>query len=123
MKNLTLSLGILMIILGLASYLGTGQTSITALIPSFFGILFIILAFLSDNENLHKMALNTAVALAILGTAGGATGLMGIFDLIQGNEVERPVAVYGQTAMFFMCLVYVIRARLSRIESQQNENA
>ena len=46
MQNLTLSLGILLIILGTASYLGTGQESPTALIPLFFGILFLLFGWL-----------------------------------------------------------------------------
>jgi hypothetical protein len=51
MQNLTLSLGILLIILGAASYLGTGQESVTALIPSFFGILFVLFGWLGKKKN------------------------------------------------------------------------
>lgn len=44
MPSTTRIVGILLMILGLASYWLTGRTSVTALIPAFFGILFVALA-------------------------------------------------------------------------------
>ncbi len=39
--------GLLLIVLGLASYVTTGRTSVTALIPAFVGAVFVILAIAS----------------------------------------------------------------------------
>lgn len=121
MKNLTLSLGILLIILGLASYLGTGSESVTALIPSFFGLTFLILGLLSGKDKIRKYALNLAVVIALLGSAGAAPGIAGLVDILRGEAVQRPVAVYAQTAMFLMCLVYVVRSSRSFIEARMKE--
>ncbi len=110
MKNLTLSLGILLIILGLASYFGTGQESVTALIPSFFGLVFIGFGVLAGVEKLKKHAMHGAAGLALLGILGSARGIPGLIEVLGGADVERPLAIYAQTAMFLMCLVYLFKA-------------
>ena len=76
MQNLTLSLGILLIILGAASYLGTGQESPTALIPSFFGILFLLFGWLGKKESLHKHMMHAAAGLALLAVLAPPTALV-----------------------------------------------
>jgi uncharacterized membrane protein (UPF0136 family) len=123
MKNLTLSLGFLLIILGLASYFGTGRESITALIPAFFGLSFVILAMLATVENIKKHVMHIAAGVALVGVFGTARALPGLIDIFSGTEVARPLAVYAQTAMFLMCLVYLVRAFQSfRAARQLEEN-
>ncbi|MCG8372992.1 MAG: hypothetical protein MI700_05645 [Balneolales bacterium] len=110
MPSLTLSLGILLVILGGASYFGTGMESITALIPAFFGLLFIGFGVLARQEALRKHVMHAAVGFALLGVIGAARGIPGLMEILQGNEVERPVAIYAQVAMLLMCLVYIVKA-------------
>ena len=110
MYQLTRLLGLLLIILGFAAYFGTGQESFTPLIPSFFGVVFVVLAALSKKENLKKHAMHVSAGLAMLGILGTARAIPGVLNLISGEEVVRPVAIYAQFAMFLMCLVYMIRA-------------
>jgi membrane-bound ClpP family serine protease len=54
--------------------------------------------------------LHAAVGFAILSLAGTATGIIGLFTLLTGGEVERPLAAYSQSAMFLMCTVYIVAA-------------
>ncbi len=121
MKNLTLSLGILLTLLGLASYFGTGQESITALIPTFFGMVFIILALFAGAESLRKHMMHAAAGLALLGAFGSARGIPGFIDIISGETVARPLAVYAQVAMFLMCTVYIVRAVQSFRAARKSE--
>src|SRR5687768_18001999 len=44
MASTTRTFGLILIVLGLASYFLTGRASVTALIPAFFGAAFVILA-------------------------------------------------------------------------------
>ena len=64
--------GILLVVVGLASYYLTGQTSITALIPAFFGIVFIVLALVARAEAARKHAMHAAVAVALIGLLRGS---------------------------------------------------
>lgn len=110
MQQLTLSLGLLLSVLGLASYFGTGQESVTALIPTFFGIVFLVFAQLAKKETLKKHMIHGAAGLALLGALGAARGIPGLMDIFSGEVVERPLAVYAQVAMFLMCLAYLAKA-------------
>ena len=70
MPSTTRTLGIVLILLGLISYFGTGRVSVTALIPAFFGAVFIILAAVARSESARKHAMHAAVALALLALIG-----------------------------------------------------
>lgn len=110
MKKLTSSLGFLLIILGLASYFGTGQASVTALIPAFFGVVFVVLAMIASVENLNKHMMHAAAGIALIGLLGAARGIPGLISIIGGETVERPLAIYAQVAMFIMCALYIFKA-------------
>ena len=62
--------GILLVVIGLGSYYLTGRTSVTALIPAFFGVLFIALALVARAEAARKHAIHAAVALSLIGLIG-----------------------------------------------------
>ncbi len=49
MANVTIGLGIVLLALGLGSYFGSGRTSVTALIPAFFGLPLLVLGWLALN--------------------------------------------------------------------------
>ncbi len=119
MKNLTLSLGMLLIILGFASYFGSGRESFTAMIPAFFGLIFVIFGALAAVEKIKKHVMHAAVGFAVLSLAGTFSGILGLFTIISGGDVERPLATYSQSAMFFMCLVYIIAAIKSFREARK----
>ena len=67
MPTTTRLVGIVLMIIGLGSYWLTGRTSITALIPAFFGVVFVLLAYVARNEAARKHAMHAAVALGLLG--------------------------------------------------------
>lgn len=119
MQNLTLSLGILLIILGAASYLGTGQESVTALIPSFFGILFVLFGWLGKKESLRKHMMHAAAGLALLGIFGTIGAVPGLVEIIGAGEVERPLATIARSAMFIMCVGFLIRSVQSFIAARK----
>jgi uncharacterized membrane protein len=120
MASTTRSFGIVLILLGLAGYLLTGRTSVTALIPAFFGAVFVILALVARNEAARKHAMHAAVALALIGLL--AT-LARVVPALAGGNLTRP-AVLAQLAMTVLLGVYIAlgvksfkearRARLAR---------
>jgi len=120
MASTTRSFGIVLILLGLASYVLTGRTSVTALIPAFFGAVFVILALVARNEAARKHAMHAAVALALIGLL--AT-LARVVPALAGGNLTRP-AVLAQLAMVVLLGVYIAlgvksfkearRARLAR---------
>lgn len=71
MHKLNFVIGLLMIVLGVAAYLLTGRASVTALIPSFFGVPVVVLGLVALKPNLRTLA-------GVLTIVLGALGLLGI---------------------------------------------
>jgi len=118
MAATTKIVAILLIILGVASYILTDWVSVTALIPAFFGIPLLILGFIaSAKENLRMHVMHVAVLLGLLGFGGSVPGVIKFIK----NEMERPAAVYAQTAMATICLVYVILCIRSFMQAKANK--
>ena len=100
-------LSIVLVITGVGGYIATDMVSMTALIPAFFG------AAIFAVQKLPKSGV-ISIVLAVLGMAGAGRGLPGLFTLISGGEVERPIAVILQGVMFFACLLFVVVSLLKK---------
>lgn len=75
MPTTTRLVGILLVVVGLGSYYLTGRTSVTALIPAFFGVVMIVLALIARAEKARKHAMHAAVAVALIGLLGTVSRL------------------------------------------------
>jgi len=95
--------GMLLIVLGIASYTLTGRTSITAMIPAFFGAALLICAMVARREAARKHAMHAAVALGLIGAI--AALVRGVPGALNGNSAKP--AVMAQLAMGILLLVYV----------------
>lgn len=103
MPLITRYFGLILIVLGIGSYVGTGRASVTALIPALFGAVLVICALVARNEAARKHAMHAAVAIGLIG------GLMalgrGIPAALDGGA-SRP-AVLSQLVMGVLLLIYV----------------
>jgi hypothetical protein len=103
MPGTTRIFGLLLIALGIGSYIATGRTSMTALIPAFFGAVLVVCALVAASESARKHAMHAAVAISLVGAiAALARGVPAAL----GGEAGRP-AVLAQLAMGALLLVYV----------------
>lgn len=120
MTKLTLSIGGILVATGVIAYFTSGAASVTALIPSFVGILLVIAGLIARNPGAHRHAIHAALALAVLGAGGSLMNVAKLGDLFAGTA-ERPAAIIVSTIMFVLLLVYIavgvrsfVRARASR---------
>lgn len=108
MAKITIGYAVLLILIGISFYVGTGRTSFTALIPAFFGIPILVCGLLALKDSYRKHAMHAAVALGLLAFIGSAIrALPGLPELIQGVS-ERPSAIIAQLLMAVLSLVFVI---------------
>ena len=103
MPGTTRLFGSILIVLGIASYTLTGRTSITAMIPAFFGAALVICALVARKESARKHAMHAAVALGLLGALAALA--RGVPAALSGGT-RRP-AVLSQLAMGVLLLLYV----------------
>jgi hypothetical protein len=105
--KITIGFAVLLIILGIAGFVATGSIHYTALIPTWAGIVFLLLGVMAMKDNLRKHAMHFAAMLAVIGFAATAKGIVGVGRYLSGGDVARPAAAVTQAIMALLCLGFV----------------
>jgi len=122
MVMLSITLGVILTLLGVVGYGVSGGESVTALIPAFLGVPVIILGVLGRKEKLRKHMMHAVTLLALIGFAGSARGISSVIDMIGGVEVARPFAAVMQSIMAVLTLGFVILAVKSFIDARRQRD-
>src|SRR4029453_1849304 len=101
MTGTTRTFGLLLIALGVIGYLGTGRTSMTALIPAYFGAAFLVCSIIARQESARKHAMHAAVAIGLL---GAIAALARALPAAMNGQAGRP-AVLAPVAVGAVLLV------------------
>ncbi len=108
MPKLAIFFGLVLDILGVAAFIATGATHLTALIPSVFGTIIFLSGILAHiRPDVRKHAMHIAALFGLLGTLGGlGMGLPKLGAVLEGTA-QRPVAVIMQISMGLVALVFL----------------
>ena len=114
--------GLVLIVLGVGFYFGTGQPSWTALIPAFFGLVLVVLGLLARQDRLRKHVMHAAAAIGLIGVV---IPLVRLWPAITTGEVKSQAAAIELGLMAGICLLFVVLcvrsfivARRSRASSE-----
>ena len=107
MPQTTVAFGVLLCLVGVGFYAGTGGASLTALIPAFLGLPLVVAGVLARREAWRRHAMHAAALLGTLGVLGSLRGAVQLPALLAGSEVARPAAVAAQSVTALLCLVFV----------------
>lgn len=120
MTKTILTFGALFVAIGVFSYFASGGASVTALIPAFFGLVFLIFSAVAHYKPNWSKAMTIATAvLAVLGIGGTAKGLMSFVSWLGGTEVARPLAVSVQAGFCVLSAVLLILALRSLLTARK----
>lgn len=131
MARVAIVFGILLILLGVGAYglalagvIGD-KVSITALIPAFAGILFVILGGIGvARPSANKHVMHAAAALALLAFFGTVSGVIKLIryltDSLPPDSPIRPSAWVAQSIMALLMLVFVILCVRSFIAARRD---
>ena len=106
MTTITLAVGAVLTLLGIAGYALTGAASLTALIPSLVGVLILACGALARQEKLRRHAIHAALAVALLGALGSLMNVVKIGQVFAGTAA-RPSAIVVSTIMFVVLVAYI----------------
>ena len=100
--------GLFLIIFGVFSYITTGQSSVTSLIPSFIGLGLLVPGYLAySNPNMKMHAMHATALFALIGTLGG---LMALPSIMEGDWSNSTIARF---VLFFVCVDYMVLSIMS----------
>ena len=118
MVQTTIATGIALIVLGLGGYGLTGASSLTALIPAAFGLLFVAAGLLARHDRLRTQALHAALIVALLGLLGSVRGLFRIADVFHPIST-RPTAIIAQAIMALVTLGYLMLSLRAFVQARR----
>ncbi len=102
----TILLGALLTILGTGTFamIRFDPGKWTALIPAFFGVMFLLLGVVAQKQSAwHRPVMLIAVGLALFAFLGTSGGLVETAALLAGENVERPAAALEQAISAVLC--------------------
>ena len=114
--RLTLLVGGALVVEGLGFYLGTGMTSMTSLIPAFFGIPLIAMSIMATRQpERSHFWMHIAVVFGLLTFLGGLMGIKGLLsnDLSASTIAQLLMIVIGGVYTF-ACIRSFTHARKAR---------
>jgi len=125
MAKLTITFGVVLILLGLWGFFATGHLHPTALIPVWFGLALVVCGTLAKTENASwRMAwMHVAVSVGLAGFLGSAIRAIIEFVSAHGVPLAHPVAFEDQALMATICLVYVALCVRSFIVARRTRKA
>jgi hypothetical protein len=108
MPKITIVYAVILILIGVISYLASGMVSITALIPAFFGIVVLILGIAAFSEKTRKRAMHIASVMGLIGFLVTVSGLFDVSAMLSGEQIARPGAAVGKSFMAIFSLIYFL---------------
>lgn len=123
MTRLTQAVAVILILTGVITFVVTGASSVTALIPAFVGIAIGICGVLAIQERLRKHAIHLALVFALIGALGSLMNVVKIGELFAGTA-ERPGAIIESIILLVVTVVYLvfgIRSFIAARRARSNE--
>lgn len=122
MAKATIAFGVILILLGVASFVVTGSQYPTSLIPAVVGLILSVLGFLSQTEDAKKRMLymHIAVTVGLLGFLGTGWSIINYFQMLGGRHFPYPIAVEEKAAMAAILLFFVLLSIRSFITARRN---
>ncbi len=125
MARTTILFGIVLVLLGVLTYMQTGRQFPTSLIPALFGLVLAICGFLGRTADVKRRALvmHIAVTVGLLGFLATAKSIVDYFRMKGGMQVKFPVAVDEKAAMAVLLFVFTLLCVNNFIQNRRARTA
>ncbi len=119
MAALSVWVGVILVVLGVAGYLMTDMVSPTALIPASFGIVLAILGVVGKAPERCRTAMHIAMVVALVGVLGSISGLPAMFTMLAGGTIARPAAAVARSLMALLLIGFLALGIRSFIQARR----
>lgn len=118
MAQMSVMVGGLLVVLGVAGYVMTGMASVTALIPAFFGAVIVVCGALAKAEARRKTMMHVAMGVAVLGILGSFAGVTAVARGLSSGEPLGAAAI-SRASMATLLAVYLVMGVRSFIAARR----
>lgn len=120
--RLTLLVGGALVVEGIGFYLGTGMSSMTSLIPAFFGIPLIAMSIMATRQpERSHFWMHIAVVFGLLTFLGGAMGVKGLLSAdFSASTIAQLLMLVMGGVYTFACIRSFTYARKAREAAEAN---
>jgi len=108
MIPITIVIGLLLNVVGLAGFFGTGAIHYTALIPCILGVLLILCGIIARNPKLHMHVMHVAVLIGLLGFGATVSAFAKLPNVLKYAGAENENAAIAKMATALLCGIFVI---------------
>jgi hypothetical protein len=126
MARVTYVFGVLLMLVGLVGYFGTGSAHPTALIPVWFGLALVVGGFLaiSPSEGRRKLFMHINVTIGTLGCIGAFVEALRGYGHARSLGLDPDYkALAAKLAMAILLLIYVNLCVRSFIQARRSRQA
>ena len=108
--------GTLLVVFGVGAYVYSGQASVTALIPSIFGLGILLPGYVAyKNSDLAKHAMHVTAVFALLGILGSLDSILGFLDGdFSLSNISKGVLLFVCGEYLYFCILSFRAARIKR---------
>ena len=125
MAKVTLIFALLLVLLGLAGFFGTGSQHYTALIPTWFGLALGLFGFLaiSPNPGRRKLFMHINVTIGLLGFLGAFIRAIQSYGHARSEGLDPDkIAIGAQLTMAGLLFIYIAMCVNSFIDARRAES-
>ncbi|MEM7118827.1 MAG: hypothetical protein AAF614_40795 [Chloroflexota bacterium] len=112
--QVAIGVGVVLIVVGVLGRVLTGTSSITALIPAFFGILIAISGWLAMNPARLKLMMHIVAVLALVGVLGSISVLGALGGGLSASVLSRLAMLILCGLLLYVSVMSFIAARRKR---------
>ena len=108
--------GLLLVGFGVGAYIYSGQASVTALIPSVFGLGILLPGYVAyKNPGIAKHAMHVTAVFALLGILGSLDSILGFIDGdFSLSNISKGVLLFVCGEYLYFCILSFRAARIKR---------
>ena len=118
MSSISVVFGILLNVVGLVGFFGTGAAHPTALIPCGLGLLLIICGLLARIEKIRMHVMHVAVLVGLLGFGATVSSYGLLFAVLKQTAGDKTNSSIAKMATALLCALFVARCIQSFVEAR-----
>ena len=107
--TITLVFGVLLNLIGIYGFLGTGTTHLIALLPCAIGVLLGACTLASTDPKLHRQAMQGASLVALFGFAATVTAFRDLLLVLKKITLNNQSEIIAGSATALLCLILLAR--------------